>query len=320
VYYTHLGIGSPQRRLIRAITGEQLKEWEGHDQGDEDGLCMRLVTVRTEAGTRAARVNGETLTLLPYDDVGAALWSDDWAQALAASKGEEIDAAGADLAPVIPRPEKILGVGLNYKSHANEADMDPTTYPMLFAKFWRCLVGPTDEIALPAVSSRVDWEVELGVVIGHSVRNVDEAGAREAIAGFTVMNDVSMRDWQTRTTEFLQGKTFERSSPVGPCLVTPEEIDFAEDLRISCEIDGETMQDSTTALMLTSPYKLISYISQFITLVPGDIIATGTPSGVGAAMDPPTFLSPGQTVRTSIEGIGELVNLCVADGVEALPA
>jgi acylpyruvate hydrolase len=307
-------------RLIRAITAEPQDEWKGHDQRNDGEVWMRLVTVRTDAGNRAARVDGDKLTLLPYDDIGAALWADDWAETLPGIEGEQIDADGADLAPVVLRPEKILGVGLNYKSHANEAKMDVTQYPVLFAKFWRCLVGPSDEIVLPKVSSRVDWEVELGVVIGRSVRHVDEDGAREAIAGFTVMNDVSMRDWQTRTTEFLQGKTFERSSPVGPGLVTPDEIGYAEDLRISCEIDGTVMQDSSTALMLTTPTALISYISQFITLVPGDIIATGTPSGVGAAMEPPRFLSPGQTVRASIEGIGELVNLCVEDKVEALPA
>lgn len=281
---------------------------------------MRLVTVRTDSGHRAARLDGDKLTLLPHEDIGAALWADDWASSLANAKGEEIAADGADLAPPILRPEKILCVGLNYRSHADEAQMDVTEYPVLFAKFWRSLIGPSDEIMLPAVSSRVDWEVELGVVIGRSARHADEAEARDAIAGFTVMNDVSMRDWQMRTSEFLQGKTFEKSSPLGPCVVTPDEIGFAEDLRISCEIDGAVMQDSSTAKMLTTPVSLISYISQFITLVPGDIIATGTPSGVGAAMEPPRYLSAGQEVRASIEGIGELVNVCVEDKVEALPA
>lgn len=281
---------------------------------------MRLVTVRTDGGHRAARIDGDKLTLLPYEDVGDAMRSENWAAALPAIEGEQIDAEGADLAAPVLRPEKILCVGLNYRSHADEAQMDPSPYPMLFAKFWRSLVGPTDEIMLPSVSSRVDWEVELGVVIGTPARHVDEQGARAAIGGFTVLNDVSMRDWQTRTTEFLQGKTFERSTPLGPAVVTPDEVDYAEDLRITCEIDGTVMQDSSTAQMLTSPLALISYISQFITLVPGDVIATGTPSGVGAAMEPPRFLSPGQTVRASIEGIGEVVNLCVEDKVEALPA
>lgn len=281
---------------------------------------MRLVTVRTDSGHRAAREDGDKLTLLPHEDVGAALWADDWARELETARGEEIDAAGAELGPPILRPEKILCVGLNYRSHADEAEMDVTDFPVLFAKFWRSLIGPKDEIMLPQVSSRVDWEVELGVVIGRSVRHVDETGARDAIAGFTVMNDVSMRDWQMRTSEFLQGKTFEKSSPLGPRLVTPEEVGYAEDLRIKCEIDGNVMQDSSTAQMLTNPVALISYISQFITLVPGDIIATGTPSGVGAAMEPPRYLSPGQEVRATIEGIGELVNVCVEDKVGVLPA
>jgi acylpyruvate hydrolase len=279
---------------------------------------MRLVTVRTDSGSRAARLDGDTLTLLPHEDVGAALWVEDWARTLSQADGDKIEAGGAELAPPILRPEKILCVGLNYRSHADEAQMDVTNYPVLFAKFWRSLIGPGDEIMLPSVSSRVDWEVELGVVIGRSIRHVDEDGARDAIAGFTVMNDVSMRDWQTRTSEFLQGKTFEKSSPLGPCIVTPDEVGYAEDLRIKCEIDGQVMQDSSTSKMLTTPVALISYISQFITLVPGDIIATGTPSGVGATREPPMFLSAGQEVRTSIEGIGELVNVCVADKVETL--
>jgi acylpyruvate hydrolase len=191
------------------------------------------------------------------------------------------------------------------------------TYPTLFAKFARCLVGARDPIVLPAGAERVDWEAELAFVIGAEVRHADRATAGAAIAGYSVLNDISVRDYQSRTLQWLQGKTFESSTPLGPHLVTPDEVvdDPAEtpDLEIRCEVDGDVRQLARTGDLVFGPADIVAYVSQILTLEPGDVIATGTPGGVGAGRKPPLFLSPGQVVRTVIEGIGELVNECVPE-------
>lgn len=274
---------------------------------------MRLTTVRIDGALRCGRIDGEELTLLPYEDVGAALGNPDWKSELPEIDGPAMPLGEADLAPVVPRPEKIIGVGLNYPSHADEAQLPVPDFPPLFAKFWRSLIGPRDDINLPASSKAVDWEVELAVVIGRPTRRCSEAEAVDAIAGFTVINDVSMRDWQQRTSEFLQGKTFEATAPVGPSLVTLDEFDDPRSLQMTCELDGAMMQEASTSEMILPPEKLVSYISEIITLMPGDVIATGTPGGVGGARTPPRYLAPGQTVRTTLEHVGELVNVCVSE-------
>ena len=166
---------------------------------------------------------------------------------------------------------------------------------------------------MPSVSQRVDWEVELGVVIGRPVYRATPKEAAAAIAGYTVINDVSMRDWQRRTLQWLAGKMFERSTPAGPYLVTPDEVGNAEDLEVRCEVDGVVMQQSRTADLLFSPADIASYASQVITLRPGDLIATGTPGGVGDARKPPVYLRSGNTLRTAIEGLGECLNYCVEE-------
>jgi len=186
-------------------------------------------------------------------------------------------------------------------------------YPTLFAKFASGLIGAHDDLVLPSVSNAVDWEVELGVVIGRQIRRATIEEARHAIAGFTVVNDISMRDWQRRTTQFLQGKAFDASTPVGPVLVTGDEIGDAADLEVRCEVDGVVMQRGRTSDLLFGPAAIVSYISQFATLCPGDLISTGTPGGVGAGRDPQVFLQPGQVLTTAIEGIGSCVNHCVAE-------
>jgi acylpyruvate hydrolase len=166
---------------------------------------------------------------------------------------------------------------------------------------------------LPSVSEKVDWEVELGVIIGRPVYRATAAEAAAAIAGYTVVNDVSMRDWQSRTLQWLQGKMFERTTPVGPYLVTAGEAGDAADLEVRCEVDGVVMQQSRTSDLLFGPADIVAYASQAITLKPGDLIATGTPGGVGNARKPPVYLRPGNVLRTFIEGLGECVNLCVAE-------
>ena len=278
---------------------------------------MRLATVRTDDGTRAARVEDDAAFLLPFEDVGRLLASGpDWADRVGGGT-----AAGPvgdlDLAPVVPAPSKVICVGLNYLRHLLETGRgaEAPSQPTLFAKFADALTGPFDDIVLPAASAAVDWEAELVVVIGRSVRHADPSLAARAIAGFTVGNDVSMRDWQRRTTQWLQGKTWEASSPVGPFLVTVDEFDGpAPDLAISCHVDGETMQDARTSDLLFDPVDVVAYASTVVTLRPGDLVFTGTPDGVGGAREPPVFIQDGQVVTTRIQGVGELVNRFVADG------
>jgi acylpyruvate hydrolase len=275
---------------------------------------VRLTTIRTADGTRAARVDGDRLVELPASDVGAVLAGGPTALRDAGdARGPERDASAADYAPVVPDPSKIICLGLNYERHIREMGHDPPDAPTLFAKYSAALLGPRDPIVLPAVSEQVDWEAELAFVIGTPVRHADERAARAAIAGYTICNDVSMRDWQHRTPQWLQGKTFESSTPVGPMLVTPDEVDDARDLRLRCEVDGELRQDARTSDLVLDPVAIVQYVSRILTLSPGDLISTGTPGGVGAGMDPPVFLRPGQVVRTVIDGIGELVNECVAE-------
>ena len=276
---------------------------------------MRLVTVRIDGATRAGRVSGDEIVLLDAPDVRAVLEAGPvTAGGLGvAEAGGSLELAGADLAPVIPAPDKIICVGLNYRDHAEETNSPLPTAPIYFAKYRRALTGPYDPIRLPPseVSTHGDWEVELAVVIGREVRNADPADAAAAIAGFTVLNDVSIRDWQTRTTQFLAGKTFEASTPVGPALVTADEIGDGRGLGVSCEVDGVTKQSSNTDQLVFGPAEIVADLSTIMTLDPGDIIATGTPGGVGMARDPQEWLGPGMVVRTAIEGLGEIVNTCV---------
>jgi acylpyruvate hydrolase len=274
---------------------------------------VRLATAVIDGASTAVRLEGDSATRLPYPDVGALLGNGGVAAA-GELDGETVPVDGLEFGELIPRPEKIICAGLNYRAHIVETGRkldDWSHYPMLFAKFWRSLVGPTDDIVLPRNSDRVDWEAELAVIVGLPIYHGTDDEALQAIAGYTVINDVSMRDWQTRTPEMLQGKTFERCTPMGPVLVTGDEIGDGGDLRVSCSIDDVVMQDASTSDMLFSPAALVSYVSQFITLAPGDVIATGTPGGIGATRKPPVYLLPGQTMRTSVEGVGELVNACV---------
>ena len=210
----------------------------------------------------------------------------------------------------MPRPGKVLCVGLNYRSHILEMGRDLPEHPTLFATFAEALIGAGDDIALPPESDAVDWEAELAVVIGSPVRRADDEQAAAAIAGFTVMNDVSMRDWQFRTKEWLQGKTFEGTTPLGPVLVTPDELPggVRPALPMTATLDGETVQKADTSDLVFDPVALVRYASTILTLQPGDVIATGTPGGVGHARTPPRYLTDGAVLVTEIAGIGRLRN------------
>jgi acylpyruvate hydrolase len=276
---------------------------------------MRLATIRTGDGTHAVRVDGDTLVELDARDVGELLRAGSAAPMLeGVPTGVEHDIATADFAPVVLDPGKIICLGLNYEDHILEMGRELPRYPTLFAKYTGALIGARDQIVLPRVSDAVDWEVELALVIGQSVRHATADEAAAAIAGFTVANDISMRDYQSRTIEFLQGKTFEHSTPVGPWLVSADEVGGVQpDLEVRCEVDGVLRQHSRTGKLVFNAVDVVRYMSDVITLRPGDLILTGTPGGVGYGMDPPVYLQPGQVVRTSIESIGELVNECVRE-------
>ncbi|MCY7344141.1 MAG: fumarylacetoacetate hydrolase family protein [Pseudonocardia sp.] len=270
---------------------------------------MRLATIRTATGTRAVRTDGDVAVETGDADLRGLLSHPDWAARAATATGLSHQVDGLDFAPLVPSPEKIICVGLNYRDHVLEMGHQLPEFPTVFAKFAPALVGAHDDIVLPRVSQQVDWEAELAVVIGAPVRRATAEQARAAIAGYTVFNDVSVRDWQRRTTEFLQGKTFEHSTPIGPWLVTPDELPEGG-WEISTVLDGETMQRSTTAELVFSPVELVVYLSEILTLHPGDVIATGTPGGVGHARTPPRYLTDGATLVTAVAGVGELRNVC----------
>nr|WP_279591157.1 fumarylacetoacetate hydrolase family protein [Modestobacter marinus] len=228
-----------------------------------------------------------------------------------AADGPAHEPSGLDHAPVVPRPGKIICVGVNYGAHIAEMGRETPAHPTLFAKYPEALVGARDDVVLPAASGAVDWEAELAVVIGTTVRHADEQTAAAAIAGYSVLNDVTARDWQYRTLQWLQGKTFEATTPFGPELVTPDEAGSALDL--TCAVDGQVVQSANTADLVFGAVATIAYVSTVLTLHPGDVLALGTPGGVGHARTPPRYLTPGSVLTTAIAGLGECRNTCVAE-------
>ena len=275
---------------------------------------MKLATIRTSSTTCAVVAIGDELVEIDAaPDVGRLLADPLWRTRAANASGARHRASDADFAPLVVRPDKVFCVGLNYRSHIEEMGNAVPEFPTLFAKFTDSLIGANDPIAIPAESEKVDWEVELGVVLGQTIRRATPTQARAAIAGYTVVNDISMRDWQRRTVEFLQGKTFEHSTPVGPYLLVDETDGPVPTFDLRCSVDGVVKQSSNTSDLVFDPVALVQYCSRIITLRPGDVIATGTPGGVGAARTPPEFLHPGAVVLTEIDGIGACRNVCVAD-------
>ncbi len=208
----------------------------------------------------------------------------------------------------IERPSKIVCVGLNYRDHAEEQGVDLPEAPLLFAKWPNALIGPGEAIVLPRTSSRVDYEAELGVVIGERVKGVSEENALDAVRGYLCLNDVSARDFQFGDGQWTRGKSPDTFCPVGPALVPRDEVPNPQALRIRCILNGNVMQDSTTANMIFSVAEVIAYASATVTLEPGDLIATGTPAGVGVFRDPRVLLQDGDDVTVEIEGLGSLTN------------
>jgi acylpyruvate hydrolase len=220
---------------------------------------------------------------------------------------ERIPLSELHLRPVVPRPGKVICVGLNYKAHIEETGRADSDYPVLFTKFATALTGPYDSIPLPPESRAVDFEAELAIVIGERGRRVAKQDALAHVAGYAVANDVSMRDYQSRTHQWLQGKAWDATTPLGPALVTGDEVDVA-DLRITLTLNGEQMQDSRTSLLIFDVPTLVSTISEFATLEPGDVILSGTPGGVGSRREPPVLLRDGDRVIVEVEGVGRIEN------------
>jgi acylpyruvate hydrolase len=276
---------------------------------------VKLATLRRDGDTVAIRLDDDgAVEIAGFPDVGALLADPEWRAIASAAGGRFLpigDIPDDSWAPVVPAPRKIVCVGVNYREHIREMGRNRPDFPTLFTKYPESLVGAGDAIVLPPhASEMVDWEAELAVVIGTRVRRVDEATAAAAIAGYTVLNDVSMRDWQNRTLQWLQGKSFENTTPVGPVLATVDEVPASA--RITTEVDGELLQEGRIDDLVFGPAAIVAYISQIFPLDPGDIVATGTPGGVGHARTPPRYLAPGQVVVTTIEGIGSLRNTVVA--------
>jgi len=208
----------------------------------------------------------------------------------------------------IDRPGKIICVGLNYRDHAEETGAEAPTAPLLFAKWGNALIGDGDAIVLPPESEQVDYEAELGVVIGRTTRRVAERDALDAVRGYICVNDVSARDLQFGDGQWTRGKSVDTFCPVGPRLVPRDEIADPQQLAIRCIVNGQALQDSSTAQMIFSVAEIIAYVSQVITLEPGDLIATGTPAGVGVFRDPKVLLADGDEVSVEIDGLGTLTN------------
>jgi 2-keto-4-pentenoate hydratase/2-oxohepta-3-ene-1,7-dioic acid hydratase in catechol pathway len=237
----------------------------------------------------------------------------DWlADQTVSDRDPVIDAAR--LGPPVPDPTQVFAIGLNYKDHAEEAGLPLPASPMVFTKFPSCLVGPQAEV--PLTSDRVDWEIEQVVVIGSEADRVPASSAWDHVAGFCAGQDISDRRLQfsDKPPQFSLGKSARAFGPLGPALVSLDEFETPDDLRLRCWVDGELMQDSTTANLIFAVPELIEHISRYCVMRPGDLIFTGTPSGVGSVRDPRRYLAVGETIESEIEGIGRLSNRCVARG------
>jgi acylpyruvate hydrolase len=226
---------------------------------------------------------------------------------------ERLPLADVELRPVVPRPGKVVCMGLNYAEHVDEGAYDVPEYPVLFSKFAETLVAAGEPIVVPPESSAVDYEAELAFVIGRHVRRVSGAAALDAVGGYTIANDVSMRDYQYRTHQWLPGKNWAASTPLGPFLVTPDEVGDPHGLDISLELNGERMQSGNTRQFIFDIPAIVAAISEFVPLAPGDVVLTGTPSGVGYRRDPKVLLRDGDRVAVEIERVGRLENPVVAE-------
>ncbi|RNE48557.1 fumarylacetoacetate hydrolase family protein [Corynebacterium alimapuense] len=273
---------------------------------------MRLATIRSEQGSFAALVTSETtaLKIVGYSNVGDLLQNPQWREVAEHTTGEEVVFRHKDLEAVVPAPKKIICVGMNYTNHIKEMGRQLPSHPTLFIKFPDALTGPFDDISIPSyANSTLDWEGEMAVVIGKRARRVLAADAAEYIAGYAVINDYTVRDYQYRTMQWHQGKSFEKTAGFGPWLTTSDSFEFGGQL--ATYLEGEQVQSTPTDDLLFSPATLIEYISHIYPLDPGDVIVTGTPGGVGHARSPKRYIGDGETVKIEIDGLGYVANRTV---------
>lgn len=282
---------------------------------------MRFATIRTSQGLRlhvkgtagyvdlAAASGNERLSSLQ----GLALAGDaGLAEARVASSHEGVSVEAHQFAAATPDAPRVLCLGVNYAEHAIEGGRDVPTWPESFVRGGGSLIGAFDDLVVPMLSERFDFEGELAVVIGRGGRYIREADAFDAILGYSVMNDGSAREWQRKATQWTPGKNFEGTMPIGPEVVTTDEVDVT-DLSIRTTLNGEVMQDARTSMLIVSVARAVEYFSGFTTLRPGDVIATGTPGGVGFARTPPVWLQPGDLIEVEVEGVGKISNNVVAE-------
>ena len=273
--------------------------------------AVRLVSYRSPDGPRAGLLRGEEVL-----DAWSALGEPQRAslrELIAEGRMGDLESADAAspvpdaaLVPPIPDPEKIVCIGLNYRSHAAEAGIDPPSSPTFFAKYRNALADPGATVPLPPASQKVDFEAEVAFVIGRRARDVAEDRALDHVAGYTLFNDLSARDLQVATQQWMPGKVFDGSAPCGPALVTPEEAGPHDAINISLQLNGETMQSASTSDLIFSVPQLLARLSALMTLEPGDLISTGTPSGVGSVREPPVWLAEGDEIVISSSTLGRL--------------
>jgi 2-keto-4-pentenoate hydratase/2-oxohepta-3-ene-1,7-dioic acid hydratase in catechol pathway len=262
---------------------------------------MRLATVTTPSGPRVAELRDGVAHELPAPNMLALIEAGGPEPSTNPSTDHEL------AAPL--RPPKVVAIGLNYLDHVRETGMDPPPAPLVFSKWPSSVIGPDEPIVIdPAVTKRVDWEVELAVVIGRRLRRVPVDESFDAVFGYTVANDVSARDVQFGDGQWVRGKSLDTFCPLGPVVVTADEIEDPQSLGLRTRVNGELVQDSSTSEMVFGVAELVSYCSHSFTLEPGDVILTGTPWGCGEFMDPPRSLAPGDVVEVEVDGIGTLRN------------
>jgi len=287
---------------------------------------MKLATFTHAGSTRIGAVDGEAIVdlaaaapSLPRDMLG---FLEAGSEALAAAKaaiasGPRLPLASVRLEAPIARPPKFLAVGLNYADHVAESGVEKPKHPTIFNKQSTCVIGPGDAIHVPRASHVLDYEGELGFVIGRRCRHVSRDDAADVIAGYLVVNDVTVRDWQLRTPTWTMGKSFDTHGPIGPWIVTTDELSDPHRLSLRTWVNGELRQESNTKELIFDCFSLVEHFSTAFTLEPGDVVATGTPSGVGITRKPPLLLKAGDIVRIEIEGIGRLENPVIDEPREA---
>jgi 2-keto-4-pentenoate hydratase/2-oxohepta-3-ene-1,7-dioic acid hydratase in catechol pathway len=279
---------------------------------------MRIVSFRKNDEVRYGALDSEGRIVdlravdpaLPSTLKAALLLLQDYPLAVAG----DLDLADVTLLPVIPDPQKIICIGVNYADHAAETGSETPPYPTVFAKFANALIADGDPIVLPSASTMPDYEGELAVIIGKAGRHISEEDALAHVGGYTAFDDVSARDFQGHTSQWTMGKSPDTFAPIGAVLVTADEVPDPQKLTLRTTVSGEVLQEASTADMIFGVQQLIAYLSSTMTLLPGDIIATGTPSGVGVARTPQRFLRAGDTVTVTIDGLTELTNHVVSEG------